>query len=150
MTSFHSVFIALLLICTPLVSFKHSLTKDYPLIKYEKSDLPTVEQRLIWQEMHEQFLKTHVKKLMRKKRLRLHCYDCLNLYLIVDVKVNQEGRVTDASIDLDNLECSSLSDEEEREVEQTFLDYLKELQFPSDIRGMSFTVFMGKISPYKC
>lgn len=124
--------------------------KDYIKIRQQLSDLPTEEQQQFWQKTHAKFLRKYVRKVMRENKLELYCYNCLNFYLVVDVQVDGEGRVTAAQIDYDQIECTTLDEQKEQEIEQSFLAYLKGVQFPETIRNMSFAVFMGKVSPYKC
>lgn len=127
-----------------LVTIKTSNSQESEQPKVNDSittytDLPTDEQRLAWNHMSDEWLKTSFYDCLKQNNIKMSCAHCAKVYMTVDFKIDSSGKVSEYNVIKEN-KCGELFTEK---LTHCFLEFFLNAEFPKGLRNMVFEINIG-------
>jgi hypothetical protein len=92
-----------------------------------------------WDEIEHYWFKNIYRKVLAKHKLKLSCADCANIYYIVILYIDRDGRLAKHK----KLKEKVCFEKGPKGLLQDFLKYFKDLEFPKELRSMAIEVRLG-------
>lgn len=130
--------VLLCFVCINIFAQEFGTPKSNPsVVTY--TDLPTLEQRLAWNKIHDEWLQNDFHVCLKENNLILSCATCSAIFLTVDFSIDSSGVVTGYQVVREKM-CGSVFTES---LKNCFLEYFLNVKFPEGLRNMIFEITIG-------
>ncbi len=134
---YHFLFtILILLFCN--TTYSQNITA-FPVDTIIKTHDLNTQQWHVWDSISNYWLKNEYTACLKKNNLKLSCGHCESIYLVVNLYINNDGKLSKYDIVKDKV-CGSKAT---TKLKNCFLNYFNTIVFPPPLRNINIQAHLG-------